>query len=139
LCTTLADFASAQNLVKIQTTETVAEDCSISELSFSESPSAQSLSVMRRYGRDRGRTRNVSHIDIPASSRSLSTHPSKVPARARLRSSVEAKRTPSSSVRPVTSTANGRCLPRRFSPATQEIAVTGLVATFHFRASRTVL
>ena len=65
----------------------------------------------------------ASRIEMPAGRVASSTLSSKVPATARLPSSVEAKRTPSSSAKPVTSIANGNRLPRRFRSATQEIAV----------------
>ena len=53
----------------------------------------------------------ASRMEMPARSRVLSTLSSKVPATARLPSSVEAKRTPSSSANPTTSIANGNRLP----------------------------
>ena len=54
----------------------------------------------------------ASRIEMPARSRVLSTLSSNVPATARLPSSVEAKRTPSSSANPTTSIANGNRFPR---------------------------
>src|SRR6185437_8195290 len=56
---------------------------------------------------------------MPSRSRPSSTFSSNVPATARLPSSVEAKRTPSSSAKPTTSIANGNRLPRRLRSATQ--------------------
>ena len=62
----------------------------------------------------------------------------KVPATARLPSRVDANRTPSSSAKPVTSTANGKRFPRLLRSATQEIAVIRPSGPSHLPASRTV-
>ena len=75
---------------------------------------------------------------MPSRSRASSTLSSKVPATARLPSSVEAKRTPSSSAKPTTSIANGSRTPRRFRSATQAIAVITPSGPSHLPASRTV-
>ena len=93
----------------------------------------------RRYDRDRGRNwSSASRIEIPARSLAPSTLSSNVPATARLPSSVEAKRMPSSSAKPVTSTANGSRFPRLLRSATQEIAVISPSGPSHLPASRTV-
>ena len=93
----------------------------------------------RRCDRDRGRiSMSASRIEIPARSLAPSTLSSKVPATARLPSSVDAKRTPSSSANPVTSMANGSRRPRLFRSATQAIAVIRPSGPSHLPASRTV-
>ena len=80
----------------------------------------------------------ASRMVRPSGSRALSTLSSKVPATARLPSSVEANRTPSSSAKPVTSIAKGNRTPRRFRSATQAIAVITPSGPSHLPASRTV-
>jgi len=80
----------------------------------------------------------ASRIETPPRSRTLSALSTKVPATARLPSSVEAKRTPSSSAKPTTSIANGNRCPRRFRSVTQEIAVINPSGPSHLPASRTV-
>ena len=77
-------------------------------------------------------------IVTPALSRAWSTLSTKVPATARLPSSVDANRTPSSSANPITSTANGNRRPRLCKSATQEIAVIRPSGPSHLPASRTV-
>ena len=93
----------------------------------------------RRRARDRGRT--------PSAPRASTFHPcrgfraacaSKVPAIARLPSSVEPKRTPSSSAKPTTSIANGRRVPRALSVWTQSIAATTPSMPSYLPALRTV-
>ena len=81
---------------------------------------------------------SASRIEMPAPSFEASTLSLNVPATARLPSSVEAKRTPSSSAKPVTSIANGSRRPLRCRSATQEIAVTRPSGPSHLPASRTV-
>ncbi|MNT16936.1 hypothetical protein D3C72_1520630 [compost metagenome] len=66
-------------------------------------------------------SRITSRMVLPLSSTLSSTLLSKVPAMARLPSSVALKRTPSSSAKPTTSSANGKRLPWRFHSATQAI------------------
>ena len=81
----------------------------------------------------------ASRMVRPLASRALSTLSSKVPATARLPSSVEANRTPSSSAKPTTSIAKGNRTPRRFRSATQAIAVMITPSgPSHLPASRTV-
>ncbi len=62
----------------------------------------------------------ASRIEMPALSRPPSTLSTNVPATARLPSSVEAKRTPSSSAKAAISMAKGRRRPRRLRSPTQE-------------------
>ena len=93
----------------------------------------------RRYDRDRDRI-GQAHRASKCRRRPLrrARSRSKVPATARLPSSVEAKRTPSSSAKPVTSMANGNRRPRLCRSATQEIAVISPSGPSHLPASRTV-
>ena len=74
----------------------------------------------------------------PVLSLTPSTLSSNVPATARLPSSVEANRTPSSSANPITSIADGNRRSRLCNSATQEIAVISPSGPSHLPASRTV-